>query len=113
SAGLGIAIQGAVMAILMLVSQGATYQTASAPAEHRFVAVRFAPQASPAAIAEFLDRYEAEIIGIPQRGGVYSLRIREQYLRDNKLPAVLSRMMQESIVAIAASRSTLPAERPR
>jgi hypothetical protein len=69
SAGLGIAIQGAVMSILMIVSQGTTYQTVSTPAEHGFVVVRFAPQASPAAIAEFLDRYEAELIGIPQRGG--------------------------------------------
>ena len=89
SAGLGIAIQGAVMAILMIVSQGTTYQTASATGEHGIIAVRFAPQASPAAIAEFVERYEAEVIGIPRPGGFYRLRIREQYLRDNELTAVL------------------------
>jgi hypothetical protein len=65
--------------------------------------VRFASQSSPAAIAEFLDRYEAEVIGIPQQGGFYRLRIRDQYLRDNELQAVLSRMMQENIVELAAS----------
>jgi hypothetical protein len=103
SAGLGIAIQGAVMAMLMIVSQDMIYQTASAPGEHGIVAVRFAPQVSPAVIAEFLDRYEAEVIGIPRQSGFYRMRIREQYLQDNELSAVVSRMMQESIVELAAS----------
>jgi hypothetical protein len=103
SAGLGLAVQGALLAIFMIVSHGTTYQTASSRAGHGIVAARFAPQASPAAIAEFLNRYKAEVIGTPAQGGFYRLQIRDQSFRGNELPAVLSRMMRESIVELAAS----------
>jgi hypothetical protein len=103
SAGLGLAIQGALLAIFMIVSHGTTYQTASSPAGHGILAVRFAPQGSPAAIADFLNRYKAEVIGTPAQGGFYRLRIRDQSLKENELPGVLSRMMRESIVELAAS----------
>ena len=102
TAGLGLAIQGALLAIFMIMSHGTTYQTASAPAEQRVLLVRFSPNASPEAVRDFLDRYQASVIGTPQPGGFYRLHVAEGRSPD-ELAATASRIMKEAIVEIAAT----------
>jgi hypothetical protein len=103
AAALGIVVQAALMTILMIVSKGESYRIASAPADEQNVAVRFIPQASPEAISEFLDRYKAAETGSPRSGGFYRLRLSDPRLPKEELAKLVTRMMQESIVELAAT----------
>jgi uncharacterized protein DUF6894 len=103
AAALGISIQAALMIILMIVSHSDSYRTASAPTEDRIVAVRFIPEASPEAIAEFMDRYKTVVIGSPRSGGFYRLRVSDPRLPKEDLAKLPARMMQDSIVELAAT----------
>jgi Domain of unknown function (DUF6894) len=102
TAGLGVAIQGALIAIFMIVSHGTTYQTASSPAGQRVLLVRFTPSASPEAVRDFLDRYQALVIGAAQAGGFYWLHVAKARSPD-ELAATASRIMKEAIVEMAAT----------
>jgi hypothetical protein len=114
AAALGIVVQAALMTVLMIVSKGESYRTASPPAgdsyrtasaaaDEQNVAVRFIPQASPEAISEFLDRYKAAETGSPRSGGFYRLRLSNPRLPKEELAKLVTRMMQESIVELAAT----------
>jgi hypothetical protein len=78
------------------------YWTASAPSEGYFVAVRFAPQASAADIAKFLDAYDASPVDGPRPAGFYRLRIRVATLPQERLAEIVRRMAQEKVVEFAA-----------
>ena len=114
AAALGIIVQAALMTILMIVSQGESYRTTSAPAgdsyrtasapgDEQNVAVRFIPQTSPQSISEFLDRYKAVVTGNPGSGGFYRLHLSDPHLPKEELAKLVTRMMQESIVEFAAT----------
>jgi hypothetical protein len=113
AAGLGIAVQAALLTGLMVMNlmvtdQAVTYQTASAPATSlptgdAVVAVRFIANATPEVIGEFLDRYKATVIGGPRLGRFYQLRLTGMRPPEEELPKLLSRMTQESIVEFAAT----------
>ena len=114
AAALGIIVQAALMTVLMIVSKGESYRTASPPAGDSYrtasaaagdvaVAVRFVPQASPETIGEFLDRYNASMTAGPGSGGFYRLRLSDPHLPKEELAKLVTRMMQESIVELAAA----------
>jgi hypothetical protein len=83
--------------------QAGSYQTASAPAEGAFVAVRFASQASMADIGKFLDDYHASLAGGPQPGNLYRLRVGDTTLPRGELAGIVGRMGQEKVVEFAAA----------
>jgi len=101
----------AVMGIIMQVSirrevvtkEGGGYQTASAPSGGAIVAVRFAPQASAADITEFLDAYNASLVGGPRPAGFYRLRIEEATMPQEELAKLVGRMARERVVEFAAA----------
>ena len=65
--------------------------------------VRFLPRATPEAISEFLDRYKAAVTGRPRSGDFYRLCLSDSRLTKEELAKLVTRMMQESIVELAAT----------
>jgi hypothetical protein len=102
-------IAAAVMGIIVQASirrevvtkEGSGYQTASAPTGGAIVAVRFAPQASAADITNFLDTYNASLVGGPRPAGLYRLLIGEATMPQEELAKVVGRMARESIIEFA------------
>ena len=85
-------------------TNGATYQTASAPATSRIVAVRFVAQASAADIDHFLRTYQASMVEAARTDGSYRIRISDGPLPQHELAHVVARMGQEKIVDFIAVR---------
>jgi hypothetical protein len=98
----GIIVQAAVRTE-PVTQEGRGYRTASAPIEGAFVAVRFAPQASAADIAKFLDAYNASLVDGPRPEGLYRLRIRGATVPQEELAEIVRRMAQEKVVEFAAA----------
>jgi hypothetical protein len=99
---LAISVQTAITTMRPAQQHGG-YQTASAPAQGSFVAVRFAPQASMAEISKFLDTYAASVTGGPRPGNLLRLRIGDTTLPPAELAKILGRMTQEKVVEFAAA----------
>jgi hypothetical protein len=99
---LAISVQAAIK-IMHPAQQHGGYQTASAPDQGSFVAVRFAPQASMAEISKFLDTYAASVTGGPRPGNLLRLRIGDTTLPPAELAKILRRMTQEKVVEFAAA----------
>src|SRR2546423_627520 len=85
-------------------TKGATYQTASAPATGRIVAVRFVAQASAADIDHFLRTYQASMVEAATTDGSYRIRISDGPHPQDELAHVVARMGQEKIVDFIAVR---------
>ena len=85
-------------------TKGATYQTASAPATGRIVAVRFVAQASAADIDHFLRTYQASMVEAASKDGSYRIRISDGPLPQDALADVVARMRQDKIVDFIALR---------
>ena len=85
-------------------TNGATYQTASAPATGRIIAVRFVAQASAADIDHFLRTYQASMVEAARTDGSYRIRISDGPLPRDELAHVVARMGQEKIVDFIAVR---------
>jgi hypothetical protein len=126
SAGLGafaLLLQaGVIGAVLMMKSQGGSFQTASltqeqqarAP-EERLAApitrnlgaasppralVRFAPDARMSDITALLDNYQASIIG-GAREGMFRIQFGNSAMSNNDVAALLGRLQKEKIVSLA------------
>src|SRR5262249_47480422 len=99
---IGIVVEASVRREVV-TKESRSYQTASAPAGATIVAVRFAPQASAADISEFLDAYDASLIGGPRPAGFYRLRIGEAAMPLEELAKLVDRMGREKIVEVAAA----------
>ena len=87
----------------VVTKESRSYQTASAPTGVTIVAVRFAPQASAADITEFLDAYNASLVGGPRPAGFYRLRIGEVTMPQEELAKLVDRMGREKVVEFAAA----------
>jgi hypothetical protein len=79
------------------------YQTASAPTEGAFVAVRFASQASMEDVTKFLAAYQASLTDGPRPGNMFRLRIGDTTLPPQELTKIVSRIGKEKIVEFAAA----------
>jgi hypothetical protein len=102
AATLAITVPTAVSAFRIL-EQRNTYQTASAPSEGAFVAVRFAAQASIADIGKFLLAYHASMAGGPRAGNLYRLRVGDGDLPAEEVGKIAGRMAQEPVIEFAAA----------
>jgi len=100
---LALAGLATVAAVTVVTEPGGGYQTASAPTEGAVLAVRFVPQASAADITAFLDAYKASLVGGPQPGGFYRLRVADTALPPDELAKIVGRMAQEKVVEFAAA----------
>jgi len=104
---IGVAVLGiivpATVTKMQVAQQDVSYQTASAPTEGAIVAIRFASQASMADVTKFLDAYDASVVGGPQPGNLYRLRIGDTAMPPAELANLLGRMGQETVVAFAAA----------
>jgi hypothetical protein len=100
---LAIVVQAAVITAIAIRDQRGGYQTASAPTEGAFIAIRFAPQASVTDITKFLDAYKASLAGGPRPGNLYKLRVAETAMSPDELAKIASRMAQDNVVSFAAA----------
>jgi anti-sigma factor RsiW len=119
SAGVGAIVlllqAGVIGAVLMMKSQGSSFQTASLTLEQRAAApitrdlgaasppralVRFAPDARISDITALLDNYQASIIG-GAREGMFRIQFGNSAMSKNDVAALLGRLQKEKIVSLA------------
>ncbi|MCA6110198.1 hypothetical protein [Bradyrhizobium cenepequi] len=126
SAGVGAIVlllqAGVIGAVLMMKSQGSSFQTASLTLEPRAAApelrsaapitrnltaasplralVRFAPDARISDITALLDNYQASIIG-GAREGMFRIQFGNGAMSRNDVAALLGRLQREKIVSLA------------
>ncbi|MDI4237163.1 hypothetical protein OZ411_30595 [Bradyrhizobium sp. Arg237L] len=127
SAGVGAIVlllqAGVIGAVLMMKSQGSSFQTASLTLEPRAAApelrsaapitrdlgaaasppralVRFAPDARISDITALLDNYQASIIG-GAREGMFRIQFGNSAMSKNDVAALLGRLQKEKIVSLA------------
>jgi hypothetical protein len=99
---IGIVVEASVRREVV-TKESRSYQTASVPTGVTIVAVRFAPQASAADITEFLDAYNASLVGGPRPAGFYRLRIGEVTMPQEELAKLVDRIGREKVVDFAAA----------
>ncbi len=126
SAGVGAIVlllqAGVIGAVLMMKSQGSSFQTASLALEPRAAApelrsaapitrslgitsppralVRFAPDARISDITALLDNYQASIIG-GAREGMFRIQFGNSAMSKDDVAALLGRLQKEKIVSLA------------
>ncbi|MGY3605010.1 hypothetical protein [Bradyrhizobium sp. Leo121] len=124
SAGVGAVVlllqAGVIGAVLMMKSQGSSFQTASLTLEQRAAAlesaapitrnlgvtsppralVRFAPDARISDITALLDNYQASIIG-GARDGMFRIQFGNSAMSKTDVAALLGRLQKEKIVSLA------------
>lgn len=103
-----ILLQAGVIADLALNARGPDdYKTASAPptiaGEGSHVLLRFKPQASAAAIADFLETNKLSIVDGPSAGGVYRTRVSATKLAKPELTRMVKALQDNEIVAFIAA----------
>ncbi|MCA1456790.1 hypothetical protein I6F35_26830 [Bradyrhizobium sp. BRP22] len=112
---------GVIGAVLMMKSQGSSFQTASLTLEQRSAApelrsapitrnlgaasapralVRFAPDARISDITALLDNYQASIIG-SAREGMFRIQFGNSAMNKDDVAALLGRLQKEKIVSLA------------
>lgn len=101
AAALIVTVQTAVTAV-RIAQRHATYQTASAPVEGAFVAVRFAGAANMADVGKFLTSYHASMAGGPRPGNLYRLRVGDDLAQED-VAKIAGRMAQEPVIEFAAA----------
>ncbi|HLH94472.1 MAG TPA: hypothetical protein VKW08_05075 [Xanthobacteraceae bacterium] len=98
-----LAITVPAITAIRIAEEHGTYQTASAPTEGAFVAVRFAAQANMADVSKFLSAYHASVAGGPRSGNLYRLRVGDGDLAQEQVANIASRMAQERVIEFAAA----------
>src|SRR5690606_8302196 len=99
-----IVLQAAVITGIVMQDRGTSgggYVTASAPGEATgsYAMVQFAPQASAADIAAFLNVNKLQIVGGPNAAGMFRLRIATATLPSDALAQTLEALRQDKVVA--------------
>jgi hypothetical protein len=105
---IAIVLQAAVITGVVLKDRGAPgsgYVTASAPgaAAGSYAMVQFAPQASAADIAAFLNANKLRIVDGPNAAGMFKLRISAAALPQAALAQALKALQQDKAVAFIAT----------
>jgi hypothetical protein len=78
------------------------YAVASAPAQGRFVDVRFMPGATAADITKFLEHHQGSLVDGPRLGGFYRMQISDAALQRKSIEKIAGEMAKENIVEFAA-----------
>lgn len=101
---LAIVLQAGVIATMLAGSHGGSFETASyrgqSEATGPTVLIRFAPQATAAEIAAFLEANRASIAAGPMAGGLFRLTVTPQAGQD--LAAIVGRMQQSPVAGFVA-----------
>ncbi len=107
AAALVIALQAGVLAGFVLQQNPGLYRTASVPAgtaaEGSYVLIRFAPQATAAAIANFLEANKLGIVGGPTGGGLYRVRVAAKKLTQADLARVVTTLQNDKVIGFIAA----------
>jgi hypothetical protein len=103
-AALAIVLQAGILAGLFVKDGGPGFTTVSLPqnADAALVAVRFKPEASVADITKFLADNKAVVVDGPLSGGLFKLRVSDKGLSEQELSAVVKKMTESPVVALAA-----------
>jgi anti-sigma factor RsiW len=106
-AALAIVLQAGVLAGFVVKEKIAGgYETSSAPASAQsdgaFVLIQFDPQATAAAIATFLDANKLSIVGGPQPGQLYRVRVAPNKLPREDLMRVVTTLQSDKVVGFIA-----------
>jgi anti-sigma factor RsiW len=117
AAALAIVLQAGLIAGIMLNQKSpGSYVTASAPAnvsrgagdalptasQGDYALIRFQPQASAAAITEFLEHNNLSIAGGPSAGGLYRVRIAAAKLPKPDLDRLVNTLQEDKVVGFIA-----------
>jgi len=101
-----ILLQTGLIGGVLLNKQTGAYETASAPsspaAEGAFALIRFAPEASAADIARFLESNKISITGGPSAGGLYRIRVGTTVLPRPELANIIKRLEEDKVVNFIA-----------
>ena len=108
AAALAIVLQAAVIADIALRAPGAGgYETASTPAgaarQGSYVLIRFAPQASAAAVTTFLAANKLVIVEGPAAGGLYRVRIAAAKLTKTERDRILNSLRTDQVVGFISA----------
>jgi hypothetical protein len=108
AAALAIVLQAAVLGgIAFHEKMPGSYRTASVPqagpGDGSYVLIRFAPQATAADIATFLEANDLSIVSGPSGGQLYQVRVASKKLPDDELPRVMTRLQKDKVVGFIAA----------
>jgi hypothetical protein len=98
-----LAVSVPAITAVRIAQEHGTYQTASAPSEGAFVAVRFVGAANMGDVGKFLSSYKASMAGGPRPGNLYRLRVGDDDLAPEEVAKIASRMAQEPVIEFAAA----------
>jgi hypothetical protein len=117
-----LAWSGAAAALLVVLQAGviAAVVLAPKPAEHKFevaagpaaqaapgakVLIRFKADATASEITRFLDANNAEIVGGPAPGGLFTVKVAPAALPEAKLAEIVARLQKDKAVEMALPES--------
>jgi len=108
AAALAIVLQAAVIAdIVLRAPAGGGYETASTKTglarEGSYALIRFAPQASVAAVTTFLEANKLVIVEGPSAGGLYRIRIAAEKLTKSDRDRILNSLRADQVVGFIAA----------
>jgi anti-sigma factor RsiW len=102
AAALVLLLQGAFIVNVMIKDKGATYETASAPADvakpGSYALVRFQPQATADDIAKYLEAHKLSIVSGPTVGGLYRVQIAPTKLTHDELGSMVKQLQDTKVV---------------
>ncbi len=106
AAALAIVLQTGVIAGVVLEHRAQSYEAASVPpavaVDGVFALVRFRPEATAAAVAEFMESNKLAIAAGPSGGGLYRVRIAAVQTPKAELDAIVKRLQEAKVVAFIA-----------
>jgi hypothetical protein len=108
---LAIGVQSVLLVTVSSRTQVAEPQTAQAPApvfrglgsepNGTYTRVRFAREANAGEITNFLQSYQAALVGGPTAAGVYRVRVGTAQMAKTELTRLLQRMRQDRVIELA------------
>jgi anti-sigma factor RsiW len=104
AAALAIVLQAGILAGVFVKEGGPGFTTVSLPvsADSAFVAVRFNSLATAAEINQFLSENKASVVGGPNSGGMFKLRLSDRSLSESEISAAVKRMSASPVVGFVA-----------
>lgn len=106
AAALAIVLQAGIIAGVMIKDRGAGYETASfgktVTATGSFALIRFTPEATAADITRFLETNQLTVVGGPQSGGMFKVRVADAKAGKDEVGRIIERIQGDRLVGFAA-----------
>jgi anti-sigma factor RsiW len=107
AAAIAILLQAAVIADIVIKDDGASYQTASAPATDAgagtVALIRFAALANSGDITRFLEANKLQVVAGPMSGGFYKVRIATAALPKDEVARTVKTLQQDKVIDLIAT----------